>query len=582
MIPERIPADLNTQAALYRSLLAGRRVLVVLDNARDSDHASQLLPGTPGCLAVITSRNQLTGLVAGQGAHPLTLDVLEPAEAHELVARRIGAERVAAEPAALRELVVLCARLPLTLAIATARAAAHPTFPLADIVAELREARGSLDAFADVDGQRDVRAIFSWSYRVLTPAAARLFRLLALHPGPDVSAAAAASVAGLPLRQTRPLLAELTRAHLLAERSAGRFTWHDLLRAYASELINAEDSESSRDQATYRIFDHYLHTAYRAAVLFSPLRDEIPLVEPVAGVIAEQIADQDRASSWFTTEHSVLLAVLGSAATAGFDPHTWRLAWTMEHFLDRRGYWHDLVTTQRTALQAAHRLGDLAGQGYAHRGLARALADLSRFDEACVQMERALALFTEAGNDTERAHTHRLYSWVLERQGNNLDALGHAQKGLDLQRIFGNVGGQAAALNAVGWYHGLLGDHRHALDCCQEALVLFEQLGDRYGLADTWHSVGYAQQHLGDHAEAAASYLRARDYYHGLGVRYGEADALECLGETYAVLGNVESARVALTQAVAILDELDHPDAERARDKLHNLDLPQTLRSSAG
>ncbi|SCL31869.1 NB-ARC domain-containing protein [Micromonospora rhizosphaerae] len=244
--PQRVPASLAAQVGLYRSLLADRRVLVVLDNASDADQVRPLLPGSPGCLVVVTSRNQLPGLVAAEGAHPLTLGLLSTDDARQMLARRLGPERVAAEPRSVDDIIARCAQLPLALAIVAARAATHPEFPLGMLVADLGDSSGGLEPFSGGDPSTDVRAVFSWSYRTLSPSAARLFRLLAVHPGPDIATTAAASLIGAPPGQVRPLLAELARAHLVTEHPAGRFAFHDLLRAYATELVEAVDADTDR------------------------------------------------------------------------------------------------------------------------------------------------------------------------------------------------------------------------------------------------------------------------------------------------------------------------------------------------
>ncbi|WP_329537320.1 NB-ARC domain-containing protein (plasmid) [Streptomyces sp. NBC_01450] len=283
---KQIPDSLEAQAALYRSLLADRRVLVLLDNARDADQVRPLLPGAAGCLVLITSRNQLTSLVVAGGAHPLTLDLLSPKNARQSLVRRLGADRVAAEPAAVDTIISLCGGLPLALSIITARALMNPTFPLSGIAAELMEANGSLDAFDGLDAATDVRTVFGWSYRTLTGEAARLFRLLSLHPGPDIGTHAAAALADRPTVRVRSLLAELTRTHLLTEEAPGRYRFHDLLRAYANELARAEDgegdSEEERRDALCRMLDHYLLTAHASA---PPSRSGgcLPLADPVAG-----------------------------------------------------------------------------------------------------------------------------------------------------------------------------------------------------------------------------------------------------------------------------------------------------------
>ncbi|MEU9795668.1 NB-ARC domain-containing protein [Streptomyces sparsogenes] len=264
----RVPAAAAPRFGLYRGVLAGRRVLIVLDDAQSAEQVRPLLPGVPGCLVVVTSRTRLVGLVAAEGAWPVTVDLLSADETREFLARRLGAARVAAEPEAADRLGALCARLPLALAIVAARAAAHPHFPLGALAEELRDARGDLDALDSGDPATDLRAAFTRSYRSLGPRAARLYRLLGLHPGPEVTPCVAAGLLGEPVRRARPLLAELSRAHLLTEDAPGRYRRHDLLRAHALELTSAHDTEEDRRAAFQRLLAHPPHSAHRAGLPF--------------------------------------------------------------------------------------------------------------------------------------------------------------------------------------------------------------------------------------------------------------------------------------------------------------------------
>jgi len=574
---ERIPSDLDAQAALYRSLLAGKRMLVVLDNARDAAQARPLLPGTPTALALVTSRSQLSSLIAIDGAHPLTLDLLSEDEAGQLLARRLGPGRVAAEPQSVEEIIAFCARLPLALTIATARAE-QTEFPLATLAAELADARGRLDALSAGDPVSEVRGVFSWSYQALTPAAAWLFRLLGLHPGPDVSAAAAASLAALPTAETRRLLAELTWASLLAEHTPGRYTFHDLLRAYAADLAHTQDPADHRRAALGRLLDHYLHTAHAADRLLHPHPDPIPLAltPPASGVTPEHPGDHGQALAWLAAEHPVLLAAVRLAAEAGFDTHTWQLAWTLYTFLDRRGHWHDLTATWQAALSAAGRLEDPAAQAYAHRRLAGAHIRLDRYPDSHTHLGHALDLYARTGDYIGQAHAHILLAMLWERQSRPEPALDHAQQALTLCRAAGHSQGQARALNAVGWYYARLGDHQQALTYCQQALTLFQELGDRYGQANTWDSLGYAHHHLGHHAQAADCYQHALHLYRDLGDRYLEADVLTHLGDTHFATRQPAAARTAWRHALDILTDLDHPDTDTVRAKLRDLDRAPT------
>jgi tetratricopeptide (TPR) repeat protein/transcriptional regulator with XRE-family HTH domain len=564
--PPRIPTDLDTQAGLYRSLLAGTRTLVVLDNASDVEQVRMLLPGSATCLALVTSRNQLTGLVAAEAAHPLTLDLLDADEARQLLVGRLGADRVAAEPDAVEQIITACARLPLALAVAAARAQ-QTGFPLAAISTELADARQRLDALDTGDPAGQVRAVFSWSYQALTSPTARLFRLLGLHPGPDISAPATASLAGIPLPQARPLLAELARASLIVEHQPGRYTLHDLLHAYANSLTHRLDPETERRTATHRLFDHYLHTGHAATVLLRP-GDPIPLTPPRPGVGPEALADHQQALTWFTAEHRVLLAAVHHAAATGFDTHTWQLAWTLDDFLDWRGLWHDYATAQLTALAAAERLADPTAQAHTHRLLGRVYISLGRFDDALTHLQRALDLHRQIDDRAGQAWAHNCLAVMCHEQSRDADALDHTEQALDLFRAAGHRPGEATALNNIGWYHGRLGDHQQALTSCRQALTLFQKYGSRYGQASAWDSLGYAHHNLGQHAQAITCYQHALDLLQGLGDRYEKSNTLTRLGDTHHATGNHTAAHHTWQHALDILTDLDHPKADTVRTKL--------------
>ncbi|XES00055.1 tetratricopeptide repeat protein [Streptomyces sp. S1D4-11] len=572
--PERVPHGLDAQAALYRSMLAGRRFLVLLDNARDSDHVRPLLPGTPGCLTIVTSRNQLSGLVAAHGAHSLTLRPLDTDEARELLIRRLGAERVAAEQEAVAEIIALCAGLPLALACVAARAATHPHFSLSAIAAELREAHGSLDAFIEADASADVGAVFSWSSRALSPAAARLFRLLGLHPGPDFTAPAAAALAGLAVREARLLLTELSRVHLINEHAPGRYAFHDLLRAYAAELAHTQHSEAECRAAVDRLFEHYLYSAHAAGLLIAPYVDTMPLPPLPEGARPEPLADDESALTWLAAEYAVLLAVIDAATSSGSDRLVCLLVSSLERFFDRQGHWHDWVVAQRTALDAALRLSDPVVEAHGLLGLARVEGRLGLRDEAGAHLDRALERFTELGDDVGRAYVHLSLGWEAEQHGDLPGALRHDQLALDLFRATGRQAAQATALNAVGWDHATLGDHQQALSHCLEALTIQRDLGDHIGQAATWDSIAYAHHNLGDHPQALTSYRNALAIFRDLGVPSEEAGTLVRIGDTHRTTGDHEAARAAWRSALTLFTELAHPDAERVRARLDELGEP--------
>jgi DNA-binding SARP family transcriptional activator len=573
----RIPAELPAQAGLYRSVLAGKRVLVVLDNARDVEQVRPLLPGSPRCLAIVTSRNHLTGLVAAEGAYPLTLGLLPAADARDLLARRLGAARVAAEPDAADEIIACCARLPLALTIAAARAASSPGFPLAAVAAELRESAGALDPFHGGDPATDVRAVFSWSYQALSTGAARMFRLLGLHRGPDISVAAAASLAAVEPGRARGPLAELSRAHLLAELAPGRFAFHDLLRAYATEQAHALDSRQDQDAAVCRVLDYYLHTAHAAARLIEPHLEPLSLVPPRPGVVAASLAAEAGAMAWFTAEHAALVAAVRLAADAGFGTRAWQLAWTLSTFLLRCGSWNDNTLAQQAGLDAARRAGDVAGEAHAVHGLALGYARSGRFGDAYPQCERALGLFELIGDELGQARVHNSLTWLAEHEHRVPDALGHAMRALELYRKAGHQAGQAMVLNDIGFCHAQLGSYRQAISYCELGLAAVREAGERSWEAATWDSLGYIHHRLGDHDRSFGCYQRAIDLYLELADRFNEADTLDHLGDAQQAAGDAAAARRSWARALRIFEEISHPDSDRVRPKLGGLGLPPDL-----
>jgi DNA-binding SARP family transcriptional activator/tetratricopeptide (TPR) repeat protein len=566
--PGQIPPGPEAQAGLYRSLLADKRMLIVLDNARDEQQVRPLLPAGPGSLVLVTSRSQLGGLAAANGARLICLDVLTHGEAVQMLAARVGAARAAAEPAAVDQIARLCAHLPLALAVAAARAAARPGFPLAALAAELADAAGRLDALDAGDPGSSVRAVFSWSYRQLTPDAARMFRMLGIHPGPDIGVPAAASLAATSEAEARRLLGGLARAHLIAEHVPGRYAFHDLLRAYAAEQACQTDSDAGRCEAIGRVLDHYLHTAACAARLLNPAIEPVVLVPPRPGAASWRPAGRRQALAWFEAERQVLPFAVALAAGSGFDRHAWQLPWATADFLQARGHYQERAATQRIALAAATRLGDTGGQALSRRVLANACTNLGDYDQALGHYASSLALYQRLGNRLGQAKVHLSLGALAERRGRYADALGHAEQALRLTRDIGDQANEAIALNSVGWYHCHLGDYQQARVFCRQALTLSAQAGHRRLEDNVWDSLGYAEHHLGNLAKAAACYQRALSLSREIGNPVDEAQALTHLGDTCHAAGELPQAREAWHQALAILEDLQHPDADQIRAKL--------------
>ncbi|WP_433788642.1 ATP-binding protein [Actinoplanes sp. CA-252034] len=562
------PTTVEGLVNLYRSLLARKRILVVLDNAASADQVRPLLPAAAGCAALITSRDELRHLVVMEDARPLALGVLRGDEAVALLAARLGAERVAAEPAAVDRIVVACARLPLALVVTAARASLDPGVPLSVLADQLEtSAANRLDALGSGDPAADIRSVFSWSHQQLSTTAARLFRLIGLHPGPDLDIAAAASLMATTTTKVRSSLDELSRAGLLEEHLPGRYSCHDLLREYATELAATEPPER-RTEAVQRILGHYLHSAHDAAMLINPHRDPIVPAEAAPGTSPETVADADRARSWFTREYANLRAAIDCAADLGRDLYTYQLAWALTDFLHRGNGWSDEIATQQMALAAARKLKDPAGQARAHRYLGRAHAHLGRHTEAMSYLQTALRLHAEIGAQTGLARTHLNISWVLDQQERPAEALHHTELALALFESCGHRIGVQYALNGIGWYHGVLGDQDKALAAGLAALAVARELDDRPSQAYTLDTVGMAYHRRGQ-AEQASEYLAAAlTLFQEIGDRYLEADLRTRLGDHDAARGDTGSARTQWRLALSLLEALEHADAGKVKARL--------------
>jgi tetratricopeptide (TPR) repeat protein/transcriptional regulator with XRE-family HTH domain len=564
--PSRVPVSVEAQCALYRSLLAGKRVLVVLDNARDAAQVRPLLPGSASCTALVTSRDRLTSLAAAEGARILDLDVLSPADARELLVRRLGAEQALSHSAAVDELVELCAGLPLALSIAAARASGSPE-RLVAVVSDLRRERGRLDALTAGDPVTDVRVVFSWSYRHLDAAAARMFRVLGLHPGPDLSLAAAASLAEYPIADARRAVEDLVRAHLLTESSPGRYALHDLVLAYAAELAGSLP-DGEREAAVRRMMDHYLHGGIAAGKAMNPRRHQIALRAVAPGVAVEAPADAQQALAWFGRETPVLLAVARRAAALGLDMYAWQIPWAHLRYLHQSGRGQDLISIGLVALSAAERAGHQEAQADIHAALALAYSPMGAFADAHAHLTHALDLYTAIGNLAGQSNVHLKLALTLETRGMPRDALHHSLKSLELSRTGGDTLYEGDALCSVAWYYALCGEFEQALPICDESIGWYRARGYRHGEAAVLDTLGYCHYHLGRYDLALGYHEQALKMFREVGDRYDEASSLSRLGDVHAATGETDAARSAWLRALAIMNDIGHVDAEKLRDKI--------------
>jgi tetratricopeptide (TPR) repeat protein len=417
--------------------------------------------------------------------------------------------------------------------------------------------------------------VFSWSYVRLSDPAARMFRLLGIHHGPDISVPAAASLAGMPRDQARVALTELTHAHLLTQHNHDRYACHDLLRAYAAGQARLNDSDADRREAIHRVLDHYLHTTHSAdGKLHQPLN---PLVLPAtdAGVTPEELADRSEALIWYQAERQVLLAAITRAAEAGFDNHAWQIPATIAGFLRWQGHWQDWRATQQTALAAAQRLGNRHAQARAGCELGTAASKLRHYDDAREHFERALNLYRELGDLLGQAHVHENLGWSYQMQGRASESLGCTQRALDLYREAGHLAGQANMLSNTGWLYVELGDYQQAITRCEQGLPLLRELGHRLGEAACLDSLGYAHHHQGSYEQALNCYNKALNLLRQQGHPLSQAYVLSHLGDTYHTTRNHSAAHDSWRQALAIFDELQQPDSREIRAKLAQLPRPQ-------
>ncbi|QFZ19747.1 ATP-binding protein [Saccharothrix syringae] len=567
---ERVPCGVAAQAALFRSTVDGKRVLLVLDNAAGAEQVRPLLPGSPGCLVLVTSRNRLSGLVAREGAHRVALGSLSGAEAVELLRLVVGPERVDAEPAAAARLAEQCAHLPLALRIAAERVATRPHLHLADVVAEIGRDRDRLDLLAaDDDGDTEIRAVFSWSYRALPEPAARVFRLLGLHAGATFDVRAAAALADVEPAAARRLLDALASVHLLDETARDRYRLHDLLRVYAAERAAAVDGDTECADAVRRTLAWYLRGADAADSLLLPMRpysvDLGPFAE-VGGVMA--FTGYDEALAWCEAERANLLAAAQQAAEHGYHQAAWAFGAATSAYFDLRKHWNDRIAVLLIGLASAERAGDGRGEAFMLLNLGVAYRDLRDFDRALECLDRALVLSRELGDRwTEGGVLHKLGDTHrrTRRFTEALDFLGHA---LALARDVGEEWGEGRVLNSLGDTCVDLGRYEEALDHYAGALAIWRRRGTDWGEGVTLTALGDTHRRLGRCDEALHCLEGALLIARKVGNRHGEAETLRTSGDVHHDLGDEATARALWHEALLIFDDLGDPQAEHLRARV--------------
>lgn len=587
-----IPAAIDERAARYRSLLAGRRMLVVLDNAGSAEQVRSLLPGMPGCMAVVTSRDSLAGLVAREGAQRLDLDLLPLPDAVSLLRTLIGA-RVDADPAAAEELAARCARLPLALRVAAELAAARPAVSLADLVNEMADTRQRLDSLnASGDSRTRVRAVFSWSYRHLDADAARVFRLAGLHPGSDFDRYAVAALADSAIERADHVLGLLARANLIHSAGQERYGMHDLLRAYARELAIGHDEEDERRAALTRLFDHYVYVTSAAMDTLYPSERHRRPRTPALVTPTPRFTDTATARNWLDAERANLVAV----AVHGWPRHATTLASTVYRYFEFGGYFAEAMSIFTHARTAARAIGDRAAEGTALISLGLVSWWYGQGQQAAVRFTEALALFKAAGDATGEARALANLGTIDGIEGRIQEAAGHFGQALAIFRRIGDKTGEARALDNLGTTDMERGRLREAAEHHRQALAIFRDTGDKTGEAYELSklgiierrscrpaaAVGYLEQALvvfreddnragqayaltalgdvdlleGRHQEALTHHQQSLALCRQIGNRYNESSSLNGLGEVLLATGRSEQARARFAAAASLASQI--------------------------
>jgi DNA-binding SARP family transcriptional activator/tetratricopeptide (TPR) repeat protein len=577
--PAAIPGDLEEAAALWRSQVAGRRLLVVLDDAADAAQVRPLLPAAPGCGVLVTSRRVLTSL---EGAQHLHLDVLAPDEAIQLLGRLAGPQRVAAEPQVAAEVVRLCGRLPLALRIAGARLAARPSWPVRTLAERLADAQARLDELelADIG----VRASFTVSDQHLRAsgdptdrAAAAAFGLLGMLDGPELGMPVAARLLDIGERAAERVLERLVDAHLLETPAPGRYRLHDLLRLYARELAAQRHPEPERAAALTRALGFYAATTWGTLAVLRPGDHRLARADARWRKGGLELPDEHSALAWLEAERANLLAAIQQAATTPGIPNelATQLAHALFGFLWVRGHWDDWVRVSQLALAAARRTGDRAAQAHAHNDLGLAHYRQGRYEQALACHQEGLAIFRELRDRRGQAASLNNLGIVYEEQGRYQESRACHKASLAICRELGNQRGQAISLGNLGNVHERQGRYDQALACQQETLAIFDELEDRYGQAVTLNNLGKVHLRRGRYDEALASLKTSLTIFRELGDRDGQAFSLTELGVVHRRQGRPDRALACQQEGLAIRRELGdrRGQAESLRE------LGETLRT---
>jgi tetratricopeptide (TPR) repeat protein/transcriptional regulator with XRE-family HTH domain len=567
----QIPPGVDARAAPWRDHAAGKKILLVLDDAAGHEQVRPLLPGTPGSLVLITSRRRLGAL---EDAAVVSLDTLTPDEAAGLLARLAGRADVTAGDAGVGQLVALCGYLPLAVGMAGRQLAHHPAWTAAGLAADLAEARDRLELMAAEN--LSVAAAFGLSYADLNDGQQRLFRRLGLHPGPDIDAYAAAALDDTTVSQARRGLEALYGQHLITEPARGRYRFHDLIREHARTLAAADDP-AARDDAATRLLDYYLHTARAAGGHIPPwtnTEDPAPPGHPPAG--APPVSTLRQAAGWLEAERANLHAAAGYAAATARPRYAVSIPAAMDGFLQTRGYWDQGLVLHQGALAAARQAGDRAGQARALMGLSPMHLMTEDAPAAAASATRALQLYCDLGDRAGQAAALAMTGYRHQVTDDYPAAAAELRQALELFRSLGHRRGQGDALTRLGQVHLYTGDYRAAAACLRQGLELCRDAGYRLGQADAILHMGAVQQLTGDYPAAAATLRQALALGRDLDDRFKQAEVLTGLAAVQRLTGDCQSAAASSQQALSLFRDLPLRSSYAA-DALNELGLVQQL-----
>lgn len=570
--PSKIPRDLEPKAALYRSLMANRRMLVLLDNAASSEQVRPLLPGTASSMVAVTTRSKLSGLIAYNGARRIRLGVLSRDNSVRLLKRIIGAARAEQEPSAVAELADLCGHLPLALRIAGEQVAAYPHRAITALVEELTDEQHRLDVLDLEDDDPAVRTVFSWSYSKLKPADAVCFRLLGLHVGGEISVEAAAALIGETTSVARRRMNSLVDSHLLEQVTHDRYRFHDLIRCYAAERAEAEETHATRTNAVRDCLLWYLHTADQANRTLMPQRRRIHIDDPSPRTVPLLFADHDAALAWCEEHRAHFVAATRLASDYGLDSIAWQLPVVLWSFFKLRKQLDDWISTHQIGIECARRAGLSQGEAWALNSLGNAYRELQRNDEAIEVWQRALTIRQALGDRYGEGTSLNNLAGAFRRLGRYDEAIDYSRRALQIHREIGDSWNEGIDLSSLGNAHRAVGRLEEAIACWRQALEIQQEIGDQYGEGNSLNHLGETFGMLGRWDEAINALRRALDLRRRLGDRYGEAVTTSNLGKTVQELGLLESARDLYTRAVQIFEQMGDPKAEEARTALRSLE----------